>query len=418
MKLLSFFSVLLIFYFVYGFYVSQLNFLVYPESIRTETRSKYYDYRGVINVHTRDSIGSGTITQVVQAAQNAKLDFLVLTDLNHFESSVEDFYANNLLFLVGKKYSYLDSRLIYYSVSDALAGVNNNEENTVSANLGSNLGEAQLQLSDILAKKAQDNRHSLTILAHPYKTGFDWSGEIAEGMDGLEILNVKSMAFRAWEISKLSVLWSLIVYPFQPNLAFIRLFSEPSEEINKWDTVGQSRRFFAFAGAEASARAVPWSNYLLRFPSYQKSFELFTNHVLLTSELTGQLQNDRQKIFQALKQGNFYTSFDLIGNPKGFYAEVDAGAKTYTLGSHIVRTPEMKLKVKLPQRIQDFYEIVIYHNGVREETFNKPEVEYLITQPGTYRVQVRTSFYFPMPDAKKWITWIYTNPFFIVDKTK
>ncbi len=410
MKMLSFFSILLIFYFVYGFYVSQLNFQVYPETIKSENHSKYYDYRGVLNVHTRESIGSGTIQQIVQAAQNAKLDFVMLTDLNHFESAVEDFYANNLLVLAGGKYSYLDSRLIHYSAGDM---PDNQDELTAKMNLGANLGEAQLQLSDILTKKAQDNHRSLTILAHPYKTGFDWAGDIAEGMDGVEIINVKSLAFRAWEMSKVSVLWSLVIYPFQPALSFIRLVSEPSEEINKWDLEAQKRKFFVYAGAEASARAIPWSNYLLRFPSYQRSFELFTNHVLLTSELTGQLQNDRQKIFQALKQGNFYTSFDLIGNPKGFYSEIIDGTRSYAMGSNVKLREGMKLRIKLPQEIQNFYEVVIYRNGMREETFNQADSEYALTQPGTYRIQIRVSFYFPVPDAKKWVTWIYTNPFFV-----
>ncbi|MFN7904567.1 MAG: hypothetical protein ACK5P5_05235 [Pseudobdellovibrionaceae bacterium] len=412
MKVLSFFSVALIFYFVYGFYVSQLNFQVYPETIKTESNSKYYDYRGVINAHTRESIGSGTIQQVVLAAQNAKLDFLMLTDLNHFETTVEDFYANNLLLLVGGKYSYLDSRLIHYAAGESLSLLGDGDSIS-NTSLGANLGEVQLQLSDILTKKTQENQGSLTLLAHPYKTGFDWAGEIAQGMDGLEILNIKSLAFRAWEFSKISVLWSLIIYPFQPKLAFIRLFSEPSEEINTWDKISQTRKFFAYAGAEASARAVPWSNYLLRFPSYQRSFEMFTNHVLLTSELTGQLQNDKQKIFQALKQGSFYTSFDMIGNPKGFYAEIESGSKTYTMGSQVPLTPGMKLKIKLPKEIQDFYEVVIYRNGQREKTFNKLESEYAILQPGSYRVQVRISLYFPVPDAKKWVTWIYSNPFFV-----
>ncbi|NUN04524.1 MAG: hypothetical protein HUU57_02070 [Bdellovibrio sp.] len=44
---------------------------------------------------------------------------------------------------------------------------------------------------------------------------------------------------------------------------------------------------------------------------------------------------------------------------------------------------------------------------------NDPETSFPITQPGTYRVQVRVSPLMPLPDAKKWITWIYTNPFFV-----
>jgi hypothetical protein len=34
-----------------------------------------------------------------------------------------------------------------------------------------------------------------------------------------------------------------------------------------------------------------------------------------------------------------------------------------------------------------------------------------ITERGLYRVHVRVSPFFPIPDAKKWMTWIMTNPF-------
>jgi hypothetical protein len=41
------------------------------------------------------------------------------------------------------------------------------------------------------------------------------------------------------------------------------------------------------------------------------------------------------------------------------------------------------------------------------------EIDYAITTPGVYRLEVRVIPLLPLPDAKKWIGWIYTNPFFV-----
>jgi hypothetical protein len=73
----------------------------------------------------------------------------------------------------------------------------------------------------------------------------------------------------------------------------------------------------------------------------------------------------------------------------------------------------MKMKIRLPQTPNYFFETVVYRNGARFETVNQSEAEIEINQPGVYRVQVRVSPYFPLPDATKWITWIYTNPFYV-----
>lgn len=393
------FSIVLIIYFLFGFYISQIDPVVIQEKISRDAISKFYDYRGVINAHTRLSIGSGTIQEVVQAAKTAQLDFLVLTDLNTFSTPHQDSYYENLLVLVGGKYSHLDSRLIHLS--------------TEAGTLGSNLGESQILITDQLTKAAADSPNSLLYLAHPYKTGFNWSGEIPPGLDGFELTNVKSLAQRAWELSKLSVFWTFLVYPFNPKLSFVRLFNEPSEEIRLLDDLSQERRIYAYAGAEASARAIPWSNYLLRFPSYEKSFELYTNHILMTSELTGNLEGDKQKIFSALKNGNHYLAFDLIGNPKGFIAVAEKQEQIYLMGSEITFQPGIELKVSLPQKPLFFHEIVIYRNGERAYTSNETEFSWKVPEPGAYRIQVRVSLPLPLPDTNKWVTWIYTNPFFI-----
>jgi hypothetical protein len=391
-------SILLISYFIYGFYISRYDLSVVPKQLRKENPVGFYDYRGVINVHTDLSIGSSQPREVIMAAQTAKLDFLILTDLNVFQdtTNLEGYHGNTLVF-VGNKISYLDSRLIYYSLK--------------KESLGSNLGEAQVKMADLLSQKPGDHKDSLVILAHPYKAGFTWTGEIPPGLDGFEILNIKSLSNRAWEISKISTLWSLMMYPFNNRLALLRLFSEPTEELSLLDKLSQERGIVGFAGAEASARAVPLANYLIKFPSYQRSFELFTNHILLKSELTGNTGSDEEKIFSALKAGQFYLSFDEIGDPKGFNAFIDEKGHTFAIGSKLKFNKNLVLKVRIPVEPLEFFEVVLYRNGLRYDTFNSSEADINLKEPGTYRIQVRVSPYLPLPDAKKWITWIYTNTF-------
>ncbi|HWU43360.1 MAG TPA: hypothetical protein VN132_07980 [Bdellovibrio sp.] len=400
MKSLATFSFLIVTYFLYGFYINQYEVSTIPRQLSTEHAANYYDYKGVINVHTDLSSGSAPASFVITSAKLANLDFMMFTDVNMFNvpTTFESYHGNLLVFSAGK-YSYLDSRLIYYSL---------NQES-----IGNSLGEAQVKLADLLSQKTGANKDSLTILAHPYKAGYTWNGEIPSGLDGFELWNQKSLSNRAWGESKLSVIWSMLIYPFNPPLALLRLYSEPSDEVALLDKLSPQRKITIFAGTEASARAIPLANYLMRFPSYKRTFEVMSNHILLKSELTGSFNSDRVKVFNALKSGNFYLALDLLGDPKGFVATVDDGNHSYLMGSEVRLGRNMNLSVKLPTEPRDFYEIVIYRNGESVARFNKPEISYPITLSGTYRVQVRVSPMMPLPDAKKWLTWIYTNPFYV-----
>jgi hypothetical protein len=401
MKFLVSCSFLLVFYFVYGFYINQYDSNVIPLQIKSEHAESLYDYKGVINVHSDMSIGSASPSFVIDSAKLAGLDFVMFTDLNNFTMpTTMDAYHGNLLVFSGGKYSYIDSRLIYYSPK--------------GETIGENLGDAQVRMADLLSQNQGASKDTLLVLAHPYKAGFSWVGEIPTGLDGFELLNLKSLSKRSWELSKASTIWSLLIYPFNPRLAFTRLFSEPSEEIALLDSISQKRHITVFAGTEASARAIPLANYLIRFPSYKRSFEMMSNHILLRSELTGNFANDRQKVFTALKNGNFYLALDILGDTKGFSATMeDASGKSYLIGSDVKMAKGLKLNVKLPATPKDFFEIVVYKNGQRYWGSNVANSVMEVKEPGTYRIQVRVSPMLPLPDAKKWITWIYSNPFYV-----
>ncbi|QDK39499.1 hypothetical protein [Bdellovibrio sp. NC01] len=401
MKSLVVIAFLAVTYFLYGFYINQYEVSVIPKQLAIEHASSYYDYKGALNIHTDLSSGSAPASFVITSAKLANLDFMMFTDVNMFNvpTTFESYHGNLLVFSAGK-YSYLDARLIYYSLTQE--------------SIGNTLGEAQVKLADLLSQKTGASKDTLTILAHPYKAGYNWNGDIPTGLDGFELWNQKSLSNRAWGESKLSVIWSLLIYPFNPRLSLLRLYTEPTDEVALFDKLSTQRKIVAYAGTEASARAIPLANYLVRFPSYKRTFEVMSNHILLKSELTGSFNSDRVKVFNALKNGNSYLALDMLGDPKGFVATVeDKEGHSFLMGSEVKLTKGMHLRVKLPAEPKDFFEIVIYRNGESVARINKTETTFPISEAGTYRVQVRVSPMLPLPDAKKWITWIYTNPFYI-----
>ncbi len=408
MKILIGFISIFLFYFFYGVFIYYYEFSSKNHSLKIENPSTFYDYRGVLNVRTSLSSGSSPPAKVITDGKRVGLDFLILTDLYQAEAAAPsenyDGYYDNMLVMTGAEYRYLDMRLIYLPSSQS------------SHLLWDKNRDLRMYFTDQLSQTKPEIRSDLLIIAHPFNGGPTWTGDFPGGFDGIEILNSKNIASKAWFSSKINVLWSLICYPFNPDLALLRLFQEPSDETSLWDKTLSERKIFGFAGVDVSAKAFPFASYLIKFPSYQKSFEVMTNHVLIETELNGNYQADRIKILNALKKGQFYFSLDLLGNPKGFNAFIQDGSKIYPIGSSTKFSKHLRLKAQLPFVPKDFYEIAVYKNGERDVTVNKKEIVYEIKTPGVYRVVVRISTFLPLPDGKKWISWIYTNPFFVEKK--
>lgn len=400
-RFLIYSSLALILYLTYGFYLSQVDLQVTPPGLRKSNPPGYYDYRGVINVRTNLSNGSSRPQRVIQEAKNAGLDFLILTDVNYYNRiDTHNGYNGSLLVMEEGEYRFLDSRLLYIASN--------------RQNFPDNSSDAMIFFADILSRRSSDPSSDLVILAHPFNPDPTWTGSYPEGLSGIEVVNPRAISQKAWRRSKVSVLWSLFTYPFNPRLSFLRLFKEPREELTLWDQLSAKQKTLGFAGSDASARAVPLANYLLRFPSYQRSFEFVSNHVLLSSELTGQFQKDKSKLLTAIKKGNFYFSIDILGDPKGFIATLESEDKQHLMGTEIPFKKGQRIKVKLPAVPTDFFEIALVKNGETIELSNTDELNYEIKEPGVYRVYVRVSPTMPLPDGKKWITWIYTNPFYVL----
>lgn len=397
--------------FFYGLVLSQTRVSIIADELGPKNAPGFYDYRGVSNVHTSRGLGSGSVLDVIRAAQEANLDWLFITDLNQFtnvaiadsgdeESSnaaIPDGYHRKTLVMSGDEYSYLDSRLLLYNVDKQPQF--------------DSIGQTQVALADLLSQTPSAGRDDLVVLAHPYKPGFTWNGPYPSGLDGIEIINLKSLWRKAWDSNKLSFLWSAFVYPFNSDLALMRLYDEPQDELDLWDRLSKTRHTVGMAGAEATAKTASAGSVSWKFPSYITSFSLLSNHILTRTELTGEADGDRRKIVSALQNGNFYVSLDVLGNPKGFTAVATTPERNYLMGSRVRLQKNLAIAVHLPQEPTVPFEAALIKDGQHVASSNSVDSRFEINERGIYRIIIRVFVGFTLPDGNRWVTWIYTNPF-------
>lgn len=398
-NLLPTFIVLILFYIVYGLFLSRYSIEVYPRELRQDNPPGFYDYRGAINVHSLLSTGGATQKKIIEAAQKSGLNFLIFTDLNQEKLTERlDGYHDEVLTITGGEYSYLNSRLLLLEAPESFdfQGV----------------GETQVFLADVLSQSEFETADPFVILAHPSKPKFHWAHDYPPGLRGMEVINLKLVWQKAWLEQRASFFWTILTIPFNEQLALLRLFQNPEEDLRLWDRLNETQSVVGFLGADAESRIRISESLWIPFPSYESLFAMGSNHILLKSELTGNAKADRHKILMALEKGQFYFSLDLIGNPKGFNAYLrDGTGQISMMGSQVKWRKDLEIVVELPNKPNVPFDIDIYRNNTRIATSNSLLTRLALHEPGVYRVVVRVIPTFPIPDGKKWVPWIFSNPF-------
>jgi hypothetical protein len=374
-SLITFFTICFL---IYAFYISQFEFQLF--NTKNSRSTFFYDYKLSQNIHTQLSLGSGTVASITDEAKQTRQDFLLFTDVLNSAATEQDQYKNRIGLLFGEKIISEGRREIIYSYDD----------------------------------RSDRENYDLKIESPDLKTGYDKDFVLNTDADGMEVVNLKVLSQKSWGKSKISTIWSILLYPFNARLSLMRLFGEPTDELKIFDDVSQKRKFTMFLGAEVSARAIPITNLIMKFPSYERVLSVGSQHLLLTSELTGNMDTDKVQVISALKKGQFYIAFDELGDPAGFETYVVQGKdkKHLFLGDEIIFSKDQTIYFKLPSQPNIFFEVVLYKNGIYADHLNTYEGFFKIKSAGVYRIQVRLSPKLPLPDAIKWLTWIYTNNFY------
>jgi hypothetical protein len=395
--------------FAYVVTLSLHNPAIISDDLEPPNFPGFHDYRGIINVQSTNSSGFESATELLREAQDAKLDFIVLTELNDFTGRRGLAGWNRQTFVIqGKKFGYVESRVISLG--------------SESLEAAESLGQAQTMIADYLSRPETSNSVSATdrlLLTRPLEAKSKWDSIILQGVSGLEAINLHSVANAALHDAPASFIWSSMIYPFNSKLAALRLFADlgnSSPEFEEIDRLAKDRPVFATLGSDVG-RPFQLFGIPFRLPTAEVLFRLASNHLLLRSELTGDPESDRRKILLGLAQGQTYLALDAIGNPKGFAAWYEDDSGNYPIGSRVTwRKTGGRLSIRLPKRPNTPFETAILRDGQVVMTSNSVETQYAVNQPGVYRVVVRAFLSPSLFDGGRWLPWIWTNPITLLER--
>jgi hypothetical protein len=133
------------------------------------------------------------------------------------------------------------------------------------------------------------------------------------------------------------------------------------------------------------------------FDPYEVSFGYVNTHVL-APEVT------EPALFDALKQGRAYVSFDWIADPSGFRYFATAAGKTAEMGSdvRVSERPTLRVQLDLPCQIR------LLRNGQEVQRADGKELKFEVKEPGVYR----TEAWVRLGEEER--PWIYSNPVYVL----
>ena len=396
MKFYFYFFLIIFLYLAVGVFYSRLDLEIVVkekstalESDTEESDTDFYDYTGVINVHSKKSNGGSSIQNIIKAANDVGLDFIIFNEeMPVGRKEPPSINYGKLSVFYGFKLPYKNTSILF---TDRL------NEKTFTSN-----SEIQIFLSNYFENGGEE----LVILAHPNRPSYEWKDDIPQEISGMEILNLKEVSNLAWRERKLSFLRALLFYPFNPNLFFLNIYSDTATSANLWDKWNQKSPTNGYVGSDVNSK-LRFGKTHINFPWYKTIFSMAKNHVVLKEELTS-IKKDKV-ILEALNSGSFYFSLDLFGDPSGFsFYAVHKSTEVSLMGSEVNLFDVDKLKVDLPVTKIKLKTVLIKDSKIIKKAFGN--FEFKPTKPGVYRVELHAAPRFPLFREQKWIPWVFSNP--------
>ena len=282
--------------------------------LRSSSPEGFRVYKGVAHVHS--SLGghsSGSFDELIEAADVNKLDFVIM---NEHVSHEYDTSAKTLREIHGKTL-FLGGNELTSKEGDRFLVTEG----------AKSLGDLRPPTNQHLKEFAFD-KDQLLIHAYPEKSP---SG-VLQG-DGVEVFSLHTNAKQMNAFLFIyEAFWSFRSYP---ELTLARHFQRPDSNLEQYDREAAMRRLLLFSGVDAHSNlglklSDDANNHWIRikFDDYRSIFRLVRNHVLLPDdeELT------KESLIRALKEGQAYVSFDVLGSGVGFNFYAEGSGETVSMG--------------------------------------------------------------------------------------
>ncbi|MCY0880279.1 MAG: CehA/McbA family metallohydrolase [Firmicutes bacterium] len=339
---------------------------------------QWYEYRVVLHVHSRYSDGSGSVPEILAAAQAAGVDVLWLTD-HDTRAALADpgpGYYGHVLCLVGTEITPPTNHYLVFGDVPPI--------------------EPSQPFSEIIRHVASFG--GAGFVAHPEDRGnrmarlpsYRWTDRAVDGFTGLEVRNHLSDWSR--EITGLARgLWAAL-HPY------LGLEEARGDVLALWDTWGKTRRVVGIGGTDAHQARVG----AFRIFPYRVSFRGIRTHLYTPRPLPRDWRAAEALLVDALKTGRASVVNAQAGSELGFRLWAERhGDRIEPMGSEIAYSPGWKLCGLAPVPV--FWQL--YHQGILQAEEPGTLFQWPLTAPGVWRVVLRR--------GRHRTAWIYSNPIYL-----
>lgn len=345
-----------------------------------------------LHMHTLYSDGSGTHAEIVEAAQRAGVDVVIVTDHNVLVSGLPDYSQNGshrVLMLVGEEIHDRTRRpqknhLLVFGHGRELAPLAQEPQRLLEA----------VRSAGALAFLAHPVDPPAPVFNEPDISWVDWE---LQDYTGIELWNAMS-EFKSLLKSKARA----VLYAFNPRLVARGPFPTALE---KWDSLLSSgRQVVAIGGSDAHAFPVSLGPLKRTLFPYEFHFRAVNTHLLLTEALSGDAGSDRRAVLESLRLGRAFIGYDLAAPTRGFRFTAQGSQGIAWMGEELPVGSGVTFQINLPRRC----ECRLLKDGELLKTWRKREIcTYITSEPGVYRVEA----YLQYRGRRR--GWIFSNPIYL-----
>lgn len=352
-----------------------------------------HEYIVNLHSHTCYSDGTGTHAQIAQAALEADLDCVIITDHNVRVDGFDGYIrkeGRKLLVLIGEE------------VHDQARQPQKNHLLVLGVDHEMAVYADQPQV--LIDRVAQAG--GLSFIAHPVdpalplfkEDDLSWENWEVKNYTGIELWNGMS------ELKSIIHNWfDALRFGLNPDLA---AHNPHPLAIQRWDSLlAAGRQVVAVGGADAHALIMRFGPFKRTIYPYQYHFRAINTHVLTPEPLTWRnFEQDSRLIYQALQKGHCFIGYDLPASTKGFRFTAQTKQGALLMGDQAEINGSVTLQVRLPIPA----ECHLIRDGQVIKTWQDQQIgAYITKEPGVYRVEAYIQF------MGKRRGWIFSNPIYL-----
>lgn len=350
---------------------------------------KYYDYTGVIHLHSSFSFdGHVGVDKIIEAAAKNGINFLMLTDHDNLKAREEgrEGWNGKILLIVGQEIAPRFNHYLGFNISRAVFS----EENDLNI-------LPQQYINQV------NNAGGFGFIAHPDHEGtktfhvkhYPWIDWSVDGYTGIGIWDFMT----DWQSSLKRYLPSLLSFFFP---AFF-LCGPRSVTLERWDALNQTKKIVGIGELDNHASVKQIGGIKVEVFPFGLAFKFVRTHVCTQEPFTGDSARDISLLFEALRYGRCYVAMEYFQAARGFNFLITQNNKEYSMGDSLRLQGKAQILIALPVPAL----VRIIRNGVLLSEGTGKDIGRTISENGVYRVEAYLKTY------GKYRPWIFSNPIFV-----